>query len=219
MSDYYQILGVTKTTSLDEIKSQYRKLALVYHPDKNHSSGNERFKEISKAYETLSDPKKRQYYDKFVPKEEQNTPKKEAAKQAWLRQLKTMGRELLRLLQNYSKTINERQSSVNHNNSQKSRIFEYNDENVYDYGDKNLDRITGGLNKATGSNHDYSSLIGRNPKPKRKRKQENYEDPWVKAWKYDVDLVNDTFGFTKSKKRNQRCNVDYGFNMEDVFDL
>jgi len=215
MSDYYQILGVTKIASLDEIKSQYRKLALVYHPDKNGSSGNEKFKEITEAYKTLSDPKKRKSYDKSEPKEEQKTPKKESAKKIWLRQLKTMGKELLRLLQNYSKSISEKQSSVNHNNSRK-RIFKYNDENVDYYDDKNLDRITGGLNKATGVNHDYSVLTG----SKSKRKQENYEDPWVQAWSNDVDLVNDTFGFAKSKKQSKRRRKnDYGFNMEDVFDL
>jgi len=215
MSDYYQILGVTKIASLDEIKSQYRKLALVYHPDKNGSSGNEKFKEITEAYKILSDPKKRKSYDKSVPRKAQKTPKKESAKKIWLRQLKTMGMELLKLLQNYSKSINERQSSVNHNNSRK-RIFKYNDENVDYYDDKNLDRITGGLNKATGVNHDYSVLTG----SKSKRKQENYEDPWVQAWSNDVDLVNDTFGFAKSKKQSKRRRKnDYGFNMEDVFDL
>ena len=117
----------------------------------------------------------------------------------------------------FDSSINERQSTVNHNNSQK-RIFEYNDENVDDYGDKNLDRITGGLNKATGVNHDYSVLTG--SQPKRKRKQENYEDPWVQAWSNDTNLVNDTFGFAKSKKQSKRRRKnDHSFNMEDVFDL
>jgi len=166
--DPYQILGVSKTASLEEIKSQYRKLALIYHPDKNGSSGNEKFKEISDAYRTLSDLKKRQYYDKSVTREEQKTPKKESVKQTWFRQLKTIGGELLRLLQNYSKSINEQQSRVNHThqrNSQKSRIFEYNDEL-----DKNFDRLAEGLNNAVGANHDYSSLIGRTPKTKEKKK-------------------------------------------------
>jgi len=131
-----------------------------------------------------------------------------------------MGKELLKLLQNYSKSLNEHQSRVNQNHSQKNKIFEYNDEDDDDYGDKNLDRITGGLNKATGVNHDYSVLTGRQPKPKRKRRKENYEDPWVKASNDDVNLVNDMFGFEKpSKKGKRHRNDDHGFNMDGVFDL
>ena len=62
--DYYEVLGVTKTSSTTEIKSQYRKLALKFHPDRNKSAeAAEHFKEITEAYAILSDPKKRQVYD------------------------------------------------------------------------------------------------------------------------------------------------------------
>ena len=65
--DYYEILGLPKSASQDDIKKAYRKLALKYHPDKN--SGNKdyeaRFKEISEAYAVLSDPKKKQQYDTY----------------------------------------------------------------------------------------------------------------------------------------------------------
>jgi len=62
--DYYEVLGVSKDTQLNEIKSQYRKLALKFHPDRNKSSeAAEHFKEISEAYAVLSDTKKRQLYD------------------------------------------------------------------------------------------------------------------------------------------------------------
>ncbi|MDH3611218.1 MAG: molecular chaperone DnaJ [Nitrosopumilus sp.] len=62
--DYYEVLGVSKTTPINEIKSQYRKLALKFHPDRNKSKeAAEHFKEISEAYAVISDPEKRQIYD------------------------------------------------------------------------------------------------------------------------------------------------------------
>ena len=62
--DYYEVLGVSKTSSPDEIKNQYRKLALKFHPDRNQSKdAGEHFKEISEAYAILSDSEKKQTYD------------------------------------------------------------------------------------------------------------------------------------------------------------
>lgn len=65
--DYYDILGVSKTASNDEIKAAYRKLALKYHPDRNpgNKESEEKFKEAASAYEVLSDTEKRKRYDKF----------------------------------------------------------------------------------------------------------------------------------------------------------
>jgi DnaJ-class molecular chaperone len=65
-NDYYQILGVSNSASADEIKRAYRKLALQYHPDRNKTKeAEEKFKEVTKAYEVLGDPQKRQTYDQF----------------------------------------------------------------------------------------------------------------------------------------------------------
>jgi curved DNA-binding protein len=65
--DYYQILGVSKTASPEEIKKSYRKLALKYHPDRNKGdkTAESKFKEISEAYAVLADPEKRKQYDRF----------------------------------------------------------------------------------------------------------------------------------------------------------
>jgi curved DNA-binding protein len=65
MKDYYQILGVPRGASADEIKKAYRKLAHQYHPDKAGKENEAKFKEINEAYQVLSDPEKRRVYDQF----------------------------------------------------------------------------------------------------------------------------------------------------------
>ena len=68
-ADYYQLLGVAQDAGTDEIKRAYRKLALKYHPDRNpgDTEAEEKFKEISNAFQVLSDPEKRQLYDRYGP--------------------------------------------------------------------------------------------------------------------------------------------------------
>jgi molecular chaperone DnaJ len=65
--DYYEILGIANNASDDEIKKNYRRLAMLYHPDRNpgDKEAEENFKEAAEAYEVLSDPQKREIYDRY----------------------------------------------------------------------------------------------------------------------------------------------------------
>ncbi len=63
--DYYEVLGISKSASDEEIKKAYRKMAMKYHPDRAGKSAEAQFKEVNEAYQALSDPQKRAAYDQF----------------------------------------------------------------------------------------------------------------------------------------------------------
>ena len=71
--DYYDILGVSKSASAEEIKRAYRKQAMEHHPDK-HGGDDANFKSLGEAYETLKDPQKRSVYDQYGHAGEQGNP-------------------------------------------------------------------------------------------------------------------------------------------------
>ena len=65
-SNYYQVLGVARDASADELRKSYKRLAMKYHPDRNKDPGAEqKFKEVQQAYAVLSDKEKRSMYDRF----------------------------------------------------------------------------------------------------------------------------------------------------------
>jgi curved DNA-binding protein len=96
--DYYKVLGVAKDASQEEIKKQYRKQAVKYHPDKNQGNkqAEERFKDIGEAYEVLSDPAKRKKYDRLGSnwkQYEQSGPQGGADFSQWAQQQGGRGRQ------------------------------------------------------------------------------------------------------------------------------
>jgi len=216
VENLYNILGVSKNASIDEIKSQYRRLALRFHPDKSKSKYAEAdFKEISHAYDVLSDPIKRAAYDKESnsKSKERELSQAEPAWKVWSRQLKTMGKELLRLLQKYGQRMNERSSHFQ--NIREDRIFENN---------SNTEILSHEMSHFNDDISDWlgtSNFVGENPRPRVKpqRRKNNFEDPWVKASEEDSRLANKIFGVEKPRKKQSQRSYDYGFNMEDVFDL
>ena len=67
--DYYEVLGASRNSSQEEIRTKFRRLALEYHPDRNKDpKAQEKFKEINAAYQVLSDPQKRAQYDPLRPR-------------------------------------------------------------------------------------------------------------------------------------------------------
>lgn len=156
-TNLYEILGVSKSASIDEIKSKYRDLVLRFHPDKNNSKNSEIiFKEISKAYEILSDPIKRSSYDQqnFDSKKESKPEQNESAREIWFKQLKAIGIELFRLLQKYAQSMNEKQ---------KTSTYSYTDFKKYE------DPWSKSWNDDLGMINEMFGFLKLNKKGKRKR--------------------------------------------------
>ena len=88
MSNYYEILGVSKTATADEIKKAYRTLAFKYHPDRNpgNSEAEEKFKQISAAYDVLGDESKRRQYDMGYSSDNYSYDSSSAGNQQYQRQ-------------------------------------------------------------------------------------------------------------------------------------
>ena len=98
--DYYEVLGVSKTATDEEIKKAYRKMALKYHPDKNpgDKEAEEKFKEAAEAYDVLSNADKRARYPSpvFTPSREQKMQALRA--EYWRERTTTVSRHIPRLL-------------------------------------------------------------------------------------------------------------------------
>ena len=88
MSNYYEILGVAKTATADEIKKAYRTLAFKYHPDRNpgNAEAEEKFKQISAAYDVLGDEAKRRQYDMGYSTDSYSSSSANAGNQQYQRQ-------------------------------------------------------------------------------------------------------------------------------------
>ncbi len=113
MTDYYDILGIPSSATQEEIKSKYRELSLMFHPDRIKTSlSEEMMKQINEAYSVLSNFEKRKQYDEkstFTDSTNQN------AKQVWKRQLKQMVKELLKILAQYSQNMSDAQNNQKKN--------------------------------------------------------------------------------------------------------
>src|SRR3990172_11521907 len=205
----YETLGVSNTASIDEIKEQFRKLALIFHPDKTKSQNSEtRFKEISEAYELLSDPMKRASYDKNQSgskEEHKNTYQTGLVRSIWCRQLKTMCRELLRLFKKYVKSMNEKQ-----NQSQSTKKARHSESS----GNKINEFIESLFGDSESDNREYDSrkydnLVGKIFGDKKtKIWRDDYDYPWTSSRKNDAKLANDIFGVKKSKQKRKQENFE-----------
>ena len=209
----YDALGVSKNASIDEIKSQFRRLALKLHPDKSNSKyAVENFKEISEAYEILSDPIKRESYDKKVGQNEEheNTSQTGSVRSIWWSQLKTMGRELLRLLKKYAKSMNEKQKQ--YQSTKKARHSEYSGNKINEFieslfGDSESDYRE--YDSKESDSRKYDDLVGKIFGDKKtKIWSDDYDDPWISSRKNDAKLANDIFGVKKPKQKRKQENFE-----------
>lgn len=157
--DYYAILGVSKTASPEEVKKKFRKLALKYHPDRNpgNQEAEARFKEISEAYEVLSDTEKRAKYNRFGQYWQQAGTQAGTGQQQWSNGGVNVDVNGFDFSQygNFEEFINEllgRFSTAGESSSSSSRNYSYGNANKTSssYSNVNFDDL-GGFGKQTAT--------------------------------------------------------------------
>lgn len=187
--NYYEILGVLNNASFSEIHSNYRKLALQFHPDKSSSClSQEMMKQINEAYFVLSNPVKRAQYDQnqniFEAKTSQNQSKKDqkSVKSVWIRQFKEIVKGLQKLWFQYLEFQKKNQTKQKNQNSEQS------------FSNDEFHCMC----------HHHCNCDFKHHKKQKKKKNSKQKDLFENSWNYsnmDDDFLKDMFGFGYDTKK------------------
>ncbi|MBT4327692.1 MAG: J domain-containing protein [Candidatus Nitrosopelagicus sp.] len=192
--NYYEILGISKDATLDEIKVQYRELSLRFHPDKISSSlAQEMMVKINEAYFILSDSAKRKQYDQNFEISQTKTRQKrqkqaqKSTKSVWINQLKEIGRGLQKLWFQYLEF--QKKNQANQKRSEPSE--EYFEEEYQNH-----------MHNCNCYHHCNCSWKCGAGKQKKKQPKQNdfFTNPWGNSQSVNDEFLNNMFGFTESKK-------------------